>query len=57
MSEKTLMYDDGSYKVVIRDYKETSPLGKTLQNEVCIMCKDFDDFCDIVKAVKGVLND
>lgn len=57
MSEKTLMYDDGCYRVVLRDYEETSPLGKSLQNEVFIVCKDYNVFCRIVEAVKGVLDD
>ena len=56
MSEKTLMYDDGSYRVKIRDYQD-GKVGKTLHSEILIMCKDFDVFCDIVKAVKGVLNE
>ena len=56
MSEKTLMYDDGSYRVTIRDYQD-GKVGKTLHSEILIMCKDFDVFCDIVKAVKGVLNE
>lgn len=56
MSEKTLIYDDGSYRVTIRDYQD-GKVGKTLHNEILIMCKDFDVFCDIVNAVKGVLNE
>lgn len=56
MSEKTLIYDDGSYKVTIKDYQD-GKVGKTLHSEILIMCKDFDVFCDIVNAVKGVLNE
>ena len=57
MSEKTLVYNDTAYMVVLRDYKETSPVGKTLQNEVCIMCKDYITFCKIVEFVQGVFDD
>ena len=57
MSEKTLIYNDTAYRVVLRDYKEASPLGKTLQNEVCIMSKDYITFCKIVEFVQGVFDD
>ena len=50
------MYDDGSYRVTIRDYQD-GKVGKTLHSEICIICKDFDVFCNIVKAVKGVLDE
>jgi len=55
MTEKTLLYNDTAYRVVIRDYEETGPLGKSLQNEVCIMSKDYKTFCKIVEAVQEVI--
>ncbi len=56
MSEITLKNNDEAYSVTIRDYNE-GPLGKSLQNEIIINCKDYTTFCEIVESVKGCLND
>ena len=53
MTEKVL--GDEAFNVVLRDYKETSPLGKSLQNVVVISCKEYGVFCDIVEAVQEIL--
>lgn len=55
MSEITLKNNDEAYSVTIRDYKE-GPLGKSLQNEIIINCKDYTTFCEIVESVKECLN-
>ena len=55
MSERTLKNNDEVYSVTIRDYKEGS-IGKSLQSEIVINCKNYTIFCDIVESVKRCLN-
>ena len=45
MSERTLKNNDEVYSVTIRDYKEGS-IGKSLQSEIVINCKNYTIFCD-----------
>lgn len=56
MTERSLMYSDSCYRVVIKDYNDRE-LGKPLQNEISIVCKEYATFCKVVEAVQGVLND
>lgn len=55
MNERTLRNNDEVYSVTIRDYKE-GPLGKSLQSEITIDCKDYTTFCEIVESVRWCLN-
>lgn len=55
MSEKTLQNNDEVYSVTIRDYKE-GRVGKSLESEIIIKCKDYTLFCEIVESVRWCLN-
>lgn len=43
------------YTTELREYEQTTPLGKSLQTKVNISCNDFETFCKIVTAVNSIL--